>query len=491
MTRTLDAQTRAMTNQYLTQRFRAAAFAAVLVMAPSRAAQQVSEAELQFREAMHKQEVEGDLGGAIKLYQRIASTRNGNRAIVAKALLQLGDCYEKQGNTEARRAYERVVRDFSDQGEVARLARARLAEIAPTPDRRRDVTARRIHEWPQISFIRTVTRDGRYAAMSGPGGLELLNLESGSTRKVGAEKPSFPMAAISPDGSQIAYLSFSKGGGSELRVIGLSGDGPRTLYRHPSSLSIVDWSRDGSTILLGCLDTSGAERVTGAILFQVATGQAKEFATPKEFLGQYLPPRTLERSMNARLSPDARFIAATVPNKDDPGRTSVSVRSAAGPLREITGQLTDALVFGWTPDGGKLLFVSNQTGSYDLWSVAMNEGNPVGPPALVQRDFGEVFGSGISDDGRLFYSSIANPGSAYIGELDAEAARVRGLRPLEQPPGWKTRWLRWSPDGKAVDCPARVQFRQSLVHSGCGYRERTRDQDSRGVQPLLRYDVDA
>jgi hypothetical protein len=43
-----------------------------------------------FREALHKQQVEGDLSGAIKLYQQIVSSKDGNRAIAAPAALKTG-----------------------------------------------------------------------------------------------------------------------------------------------------------------------------------------------------------------------------------------------------------------------------------------------------------------------------------------------------------------------------------------------------------------
>ena len=53
------------------------------------AAQNVSQAELQFREALHKQQVEGDLNGAVKLYQSTVAAKATDRAVKAKALLQL------------------------------------------------------------------------------------------------------------------------------------------------------------------------------------------------------------------------------------------------------------------------------------------------------------------------------------------------------------------------------------------------------------------
>ena len=71
--------------------------------------------------AIRKENVEGDLSGAIDLYKKVVAGA-ANRADVAKALLGLGECYEKQGSAEAQKAYERLVKEFGDQAEAARQA---------------------------------------------------------------------------------------------------------------------------------------------------------------------------------------------------------------------------------------------------------------------------------------------------------------------------------------------------------------------------------
>jgi tetratricopeptide (TPR) repeat protein len=68
------------------------------------AAQKISEAELQLRAASHKQSVEGDLAGAIKLYESIVSSKTADRAVKAKALLQL-DRIESTGAPNATKVW--------------------------------------------------------------------------------------------------------------------------------------------------------------------------------------------------------------------------------------------------------------------------------------------------------------------------------------------------------------------------------------------------
>src|SRR5260370_37917540 len=81
-------------------------------------AQSLRAADVQFKAAQHKEEVEGDLKGAIEQYKKIA--QSGDRTLAAKALVALGHCYEKLGQNDARNAYER-----SEERRVGKECRSR------------------------------------------------------------------------------------------------------------------------------------------------------------------------------------------------------------------------------------------------------------------------------------------------------------------------------------------------------------------------------
>lgn len=88
--------------------------------------------ERQLQAAIHKEEIVGDLRGAIELYKSLSAARSGNRSVAAVALLRVGDCQEKLGQTDAaKKAYERVVLQFSDVPDVRMAASARIQEITP------------------------------------------------------------------------------------------------------------------------------------------------------------------------------------------------------------------------------------------------------------------------------------------------------------------------------------------------------------------------
>ena len=90
-------------------------------------------AEVALQAAIKKEAVDGDLKGAIEQYRKLAQGRD--RAVAAKALVRMGECYEKLGDAESRKAFERVVREFADQKEAVEEARKHLvrkAAQAPT-----------------------------------------------------------------------------------------------------------------------------------------------------------------------------------------------------------------------------------------------------------------------------------------------------------------------------------------------------------------------
>ena len=81
------------------------------------------------RKAVVEEESQHDLGAAVQDYQRVVAQFDEERKSAATALFRLAECYRKQAKLqEARTLYERVVREFADQGNVAERSRAVLAQ---------------------------------------------------------------------------------------------------------------------------------------------------------------------------------------------------------------------------------------------------------------------------------------------------------------------------------------------------------------------------
>lgn len=354
---------------------------------------------------------------------------------------------------EARKAYEKLLSSFADQSEPAREARIRLTKLNPASVARTELSARRLTR-PLTTFeISTISRDGRYAAYVGrqQSVPKLLDLVAGTERELGTPgRRLVPVeefshsAAISPDGSQVAY-NHCRGNRCELRIIGVKASEPKVLARGIHTFFIADWSRDGSALLLREIyGTDGRWLMVNA-----RTGHTKTLALPApQGLGNVLPER---RYAQARFSPDTRWIAFTSTESSKARTSRVMITSVDGLSRTpVTEEGADSYVFGWSARGDRLFFVSDQAGTQDLWVAPIQNGKLAGVPTISRKDFGVVLGAGTLDDGRLYYSVVSNAGDAWIGELDIAGAAIRGLRRISQPRGALTSYASFSPDGKRL-----------------------------------------
>jgi hypothetical protein len=94
--------------------------------------------EAQMEAATYREAVLGDLKGAIEQYKTVLGLERNlqgskPRAVTARALFKMGECYEKLGRrAEAQALYTRLIAEFSDQTEFSAQARVRLAAWADT-----------------------------------------------------------------------------------------------------------------------------------------------------------------------------------------------------------------------------------------------------------------------------------------------------------------------------------------------------------------------
>ena len=202
-----------------------------------------------FQQALVKERAEGDLEAAIELYQRIVTEHAEDRALVAKALAQLAECYEKLGEPGAQEIYQRVLRDYADQRDVARQAQDRLDAFATANVEQDD--AETLHT--EVTWANGpcgvpqggVSPDGRlvtYVGWCDGGNLGIRNLATGESRRLthtadngggenGGNYAGF--SRISPDGEQVLYTwlrSSPVGETGELRLLPVHGD--RTSAAH-------------------------------------------------------------------------------------------------------------------------------------------------------------------------------------------------------------------------------------------------------------------
>ena len=199
-------------------------------------AQSQDRPDLQLKAAVYKETVEGDLQGAIALYKQIVANAAAPRPVAAAALLGLGGCYEKVGEAqarEARKVYERLVAEFSDQAQEAASARTRLAALAGTAGVAGGSTmaVRRVWAGPGVDAMGQVSPDGRFLTFTDwdTGDLAVHDLATGENRRITRKGSWWPsgeyaeFSVVSADGRQIAYNWYNKDGFYDLRIVEIDG----------------------------------------------------------------------------------------------------------------------------------------------------------------------------------------------------------------------------------------------------------------------------
>jgi Tol biopolymer transport system component len=413
-------------------------------MASLQQAQQPNSAKLLLEEATKKEVVDGDLKGAIETYQKIVALEGVPRATAARALLHLGQCYEKLGNAEARRAYERLVREFGDQPEEARLARGRLAALGRGDSAMR---VRQVWAGPAGDLVGAVTRDGRYLTLQDwpSENLAVRDLATGQIRKLtNKDRTSCEFAELSvpsPDGRYVAYAWYNKDSFTDLRIVGMDGSNPRVLAADAEFKEAYpfDWSPDGKHVLAVFNKKRGGGQIA---LVSVVNGSVRVL---KSFDGG--GPRRV------RFSPDGRFVGYDIQPQPGSAKYDVFVLAVDGGRETAAVQHpANDVLFDWTPDGNKLLFGSDRSGTMGAWWVTMADGQAEGVPEVVKPDLGQdARPIGFTRDGSYFYHGRTNLSDVFIAQVDFASGRLLAPPVLAtQRFAGSNSWPAWSPDGRQL-----------------------------------------
>lgn len=404
------------------------AIAAAGVLLPAMPAlQQGKSAEVLLGAALHQEEVEGNLEAAIGIYKKILADHPGNRPLAATALLRMGQCYERLGKDEARKAYERLVLEYADQPEQAEHGRRRLAALAgPRPAA---LTIRRLENPPQS--VGAVSLDGRYMSFSNwQGNLAVRDLQTGENRRLTSEGNLGEIGAAvtqqawksawSPDGKQIVYAWYIRSDAPrvELRAVEFGGGKYRILAQFDTKdlreLGSLTWSADGKQVAACLYPRAGRVRL---VLISAADGTMR---TITEMEREIYP-------ITARFSPDGRYIAYDqLPDRTSPKRDIFLTSIQTGEAVPLIQHPADDYLLEWSQDAKWIVFASDRTGTLGLWIAGLSGPKAQGEPQLIRSGIDRMLPIGLTREGAMYYSVIKATEDDYVVDLDPKTARVSG-----------------------------------------------------------------
>jgi Tol biopolymer transport system component len=369
---------------------------------------------------------------------------------------------------------ERVGRakDVEEKKRAIAEARMRLAALL------RDIgnpelTVRRV--WAGAAdpdFMGAPSPDGKYLTYVDwtTGDPAVRELATGKNRRLtneGWDKGFALNSVFSPDSKQVAYYWWNNEEGAEpdaeLRIVGLDGSGPRVIRLNKGRFVEMpaSWSADGKHILaLGGTEDKSSQ----ILLIPVEDGDLRVLKTlhkPK------LPPARWKIRMS--LSPDGRYVAYTFLPGEDSANGDISVLAVDG-SRDIplVRHPADDFVLGWAPDGKRVVFASDRTGSMGIWAIEVADGKPQGTPQLLKPEIGQFHPLGFTENGSYYYGVSFGGNNVYVATYDPQKGNVTGKPVLtvkhyegsnEAPD--------WSPDGRYLACVSRRPGvgRIFLIHS--------------------------
>lgn len=419
----------------------------VLALWSPRPFAQQNRGEVMLRAAVETETVKGDLRGAIEQYKKVIEA--GDRTVAVKALLHMAECYQKLGDAEAQKVYERVVREYPDQKEAV-VARARL-DGSGSARRATATTLRTIWTGPKVDPNGAVSPDGRFLTFTDgdTGDLAIHDLTTGADRRLtnkGSWAQSSALAedsVVSRDGKYVAYAWCDCRNRYSLRVVGVKEDGasePRVLFENEGVAWIApfDWSPDGKQIAVQLIRQD--DRTTQIGWVAVQDGSL-----------HILKSVDWRRSGKLVFSPDGKYLAFDLPVDDMTQRDvfliavdgSREIPVAASPARDV--------VVGWSSDGARLLFASDRSGAAGLWSVAVNDGRPSKAPELIKPGVGQIGERplGVTANGSLYFAVPVGGSDVYVESLDFSTGKalVQASRTGQKLVGFN-RQPDWSPDGR-------------------------------------------
>src|SRR5688572_8169939 len=400
-------------------------FAAALLAATApvvQARQTPAQAGKLLASAQHKATIDGDLKGAIDDYRKAIAAAGGNRAIVAQALLRMAECHQKLGDAQAQTIYEQLLRDYSDQKDVAVVARARLVRNLNASSIKGD---RSVWTGEEADGFGTISPDARYLTYTdwaNDAQLAIRDLSTGISHRLTDGGGSTQYSAISRDGRQVAYQWWVPNVPpgldrlDHLRVAKLHGttiSEPRSLLNNPDIIGAAphDWSPDNKWIAARLIRR---DRTNQIALVDAQTGSLR-----------ILKSLDWKEPTKIFFSPDGRYFAYDLMTSDARDERHVFVMAVDGSREAaVVSDPSQNVIMGWSPGGTHLLFASNRSGSFGLWSMGIEDGRPKGTATLLKPDIAASWSLGLTSTGTMYVWKYASPVLIQTSAIDLDAGKL-------------------------------------------------------------------
>ncbi len=261
--------------------------------------------------------------------------------------------------------------------------------------------------------------DGRWIAFSDqassdePPSIFLVSTESGERRKLTSppkgEGRSDAQPVFSPDGQSVAFIRQRRasGGGGSVFVQAIDRGSARPVSSPLSFVWDLDWTADGKSLVVSSGKTFASSTLTRV---PVSGGQPERLSVGDR--ARYLSiSRSEERLVYSQWLQDHNIWRGPGPTSDgtsSPGPFIVSTR--------------DDTVSRYSPDGTRIAFVSDRSGTWEVWTCDADGANPG-----RLTDLGHAIRPSWSPDSRQIIFSSVVEGTSDVYTIDASGGFPKNL----------------------------------------------------------------
>jgi Tol biopolymer transport system component len=251
---------------------------------------------------------------------------------------------------------------------------------------------------------------------------------------------------ISYDGNQIAYPWYTGEGKDskfDLRVANLNNKKITNAYLAHKGEEIwpAVWYPDNKKIIAIIDNTEEAFLAS----INIATGETE---TLKRF--------EIKNTTNVSLSKDEKYVAFDFPDPDNNGNFDIDMISVDGKteLPLVEHPANDRLL-GWLPNRNELLFVSDRSGTNDIWAVNTSNQSSMNEPKRILTNIGDIYPMGFTKDGSLYFSTRYRRFRSFISPYNVETKKlsIESRKPLLG----SILDVCWLPDGESLVCYEYIQ----------------------------------
>jgi Tol biopolymer transport system component len=396
-----------------------------------------------FQKALRLETNEGKWMEAINLYLTILKKSPDNRQLAAEAQFRIGLCFERLGNEKAQNAYQAVIQNYGEQKDVVAKAKDRLSKLTRPSEKSEEPEGIRIKQvWkkPYTDSLGSVSPDGRFLAYVhwGEGDLAIHDLVTGEDRILTHTADAARGFAMEPtfsrSGKQIVYSWWKPYHTYDLLLIEVDHPSPRLLYRREGEhVGPAAWLSDNELIFSRY---NYQTKIAQVCSLSVSDGTIHELKT-----------FDIRKWPRLSCSPDEKSIAYDFANETDSGKFDINLLTMQGGNEiSLVKHPANDRTLGWVPGRKEFLFISDRSGTWDLWAIPVDDGKPSGQEKRIYTDIGDVQPVGFTQNGDCFFGFNRRNFNAYVAPFNAETGALEensGKPLLGSNLGGQ-----WSPDGQ-------------------------------------------